>query len=251
MDFDIAGDSHVGTVRQTNQDCVEWRRGPDGRQALLVVADGMGGHQGGEIASQLAVAAVLDSLLPSLSSSVMPGSAEAIRERLDAAFCQAAARIQQEQAHDVRLEKMGTTLVVAWIIDSTAFIAHVGDSRCYLLAAAGPRCLTRDDTVVQNMIDDGSITEDEAPRVPFRNVLTRAVGASNDVRPSFRTQELLPGEGLLLCSDGLTGALPDSRWANTMRAGTDAEDVVEALIGQSLENGAGDNVSLVLMMLKN
>ncbi|MBD3640243.1 MAG: serine/threonine-protein phosphatase [Marinobacter sp.] len=250
MDYDIAGDSHVGTVRQTNQDRVEWRRSHDGRQALLVLADGMGGHQGGEIASQLAVAAVLDSLLPALSASVAPDSA-AVRERLDAAFELAAARIQKEQGGDVRLEKMGTTLVVAWVIDHSAFIGHIGDSRCYLVAGGGVRCLTRDDTVVQNMIEDGSITETEAPRVPFRNVLTRALGASNDATPSFRLQELAPGEGLLLCSDGLTGALPETWWSETIGQGPDADAAVQSLIDQSLENGAGDNVSVVLMMLKD
>lgn len=251
MDYDVAGDSHVGTVRQSNQDRVEWRRGHDGRQVLLVLADGMGGHQGGEIASQHAVEAVLESLLPSLSSSVVPASPEAIRERIDAAFGLAASRIKEAQGHDARLEKMGTTLVVAWIIDGTAFIAHVGDSRCYLLSASGPRRLTRDDTVVQNMIDDGSITEDEAPRVPFRNVLTRAVGACDDSAPSFRIQGLAPGEGLLLCSDGLTGALPESRWAAAVRAGADASGAVHSLIEQSLDNGARDNVSVVLMILKD
>ncbi|SFN59489.1 PP2C family protein-serine/threonine phosphatase [Marinobacter pelagius] len=250
MDYDIAGDSHVGSVRQTNQDRVDWRRGHDGRQVLLVLADGMGGHQGGEMASQLAVAAVLDSLLPALSASVVPDSV-AVRERLDAAFSLAAARIQEEQAREPRLEKMGTTLVVVWVIDSTAFIAHIGDSRCYLIADTGPRCLTRDDTVVQNMIEDGSISAAEAPRVPFRNVLTRAVGASDDATPSFRVQELAPGEGLLLCSDGLTGALPEARWAEIMGQGAEADDAVQALIDQSLENGAGDNVSVVLMMLKD
>ncbi|MCG7201258.1 protein phosphatase 2C domain-containing protein [Marinobacter pelagius] len=250
MDYDIAGDSHVGSVRQSNQDRVEWRRSEDGRQALLVLADGMGGHQGGEIASQLAVASVLDSLLPSLSSYEVPEAAT-VRERLDAAFDLASMRIREEQGNDARLEKMGTTLLVAWIIDSTAFIGHIGDSRCYLISQAGPRCLTRDDTVVQNMIEDGSITEAEAPRVPFRNVLTRAVGASDDSMPSFRIQELAPGEGLLLCSDGLTGALPESHWPELIGSGPDAGDAVQALIEQSLENGAGDNVSVVLMMVKD
>lgn len=250
MEHDIAGDSHVGSVRQSNQDRVEWRRSDDGRQALLVLADGMGGHQGGEIASQLAVGAVLDSLMPSLSAYEVPDAAT-VRERFDAAFELAAVRIREEQGRDSRLEKMGTTLLVAWIIDNTGFIGHMGDSRCYLISDPEPRCLTRDDTVVQNMIEDGSITEAEAPRVPFRNVLTRAVGASDDSMPSFRAQELIPGEGLLLCSDGLTGALPESQWLDIIRAGRDADEAVHTLIEQSLENGAGDNVSVVLMILKD
>lgn len=251
IELDIAGLSHTGCVRRSNQDRIAWESSPSGEQALLVLADGMGGHQGGEVASNLAVNAAMEALTPCLSASVDPASPDLVRERIDAAFMLASERVREGQMAEPELAKMGSTLVVVWSIGPTAFIAHVGDSRCYLLGGDQLTCLTRDDTVVQNMIEDGSITEEEAPRVPFRNVLTRAIGASDDATPSFRTQVLAPGDGLLLCSDGLPEAVPESDWLSLVDNLHDARERVDALLDHSLDNGAGDNVSMILLMLKN
>lgn len=250
MRYHVAGQSHRGAVRDSNQDVVDWRTNDTGDQALLVVADGMGGHQGGEVASRLAVDAVIESLEPEIANASPATRDEVVREHLDRAFALANERIVTRRAQDPKLEKMGTTLVVAWVSGNQAHIAHVGDSRCYSLRSSQAVCLTRDDTVVQNMLEDGSITEADVPNVPFRNVLTRAVGAVEKADPSYRRETLENGDVLLLCSDGLTGSVPEYRWLEILKESDGMERTVQALIDAGLANEAGDNVSVVLLTLE-
>ncbi|MBW0149002.1 Stp1/IreP family PP2C-type Ser/Thr phosphatase [Marinobacter arenosus] len=244
MGVQIAGRSHTGAVRENNQDVVVWQVRDGGDGALMLVADGMGGYQGGEIASRLAADSVMEALTPGLFGGEAP-----CKERLEAALVLANERIQARRAEDSQLDKMGTTLVVAWVEGSTAHIAHVGDSRCYLIRQSRADCLTRDDTVVQNMLEDGSISETDAPNVPFRNVLTRAVGAMDPLEISYGSHALKPGDQLLLCSDGLTNSVPQSDWEDLIKNADSTESAVDALIETALDNQASDNVSAVLMTL--
>lgn len=243
----VAGCTDVGAVRATNQDAIDWRISDDSRQVLLVVADGMGGYQGGEIASQIAV----DTIMETLGARLLKADQKQPDEPLDimqTAINLANERIQIRRASDPELAKMGTTLVIAWVIDGEAHLAHLGDSRCYLVRNGELLCQTRDDTVVQNMLEDGSIRPDDVPHVPFRNVLTRALGASSALA-SFRQMPLESGDCLLLCSDGLTGALPEADWLPLISGQSSAEDKVGALVKTSLDNQAADNVSVVLLIL--
>ncbi|MBW4935904.1 Stp1/IreP family PP2C-type Ser/Thr phosphatase [Marinobacter sp. F4206] len=244
MSLHLAGRSHTGAVRESNQDVVAWQVRDDGDAALMLVADGMGGYQGGEIASRLAADSVMEALMPRLFAGEM-----ASPESLNAALALANDRIQVRRGTDPQLDKMGTTLVVAWVEDNTAHVAHVGDSRCYLVRNGQARCLTRDDTVVQNMLEDGSITEADAHNVPFRNVLTRAVGAMDPLETSYASHSLQPGDHLLLCSDGLTNSVPQADWENLIKDARSTECAVETLIETALDNQASDNVSVVLMTL--
>lgn len=240
----VAGLTDVGAVRSANQDALDWRLSDDDRLALLVLADGMGGYQGGEIASRIAVETVLEAFEPWLSSvTVGPEDPD---EVIQAAINLASERIAECRAKDPDLAKMGTTLVMAVVIDDEAHIAHLGDSRCYLIHQGELQCQTRDDTVVQNMLEDGSIQPDDVPHVPFRNVLTRALGASPALA-SFRRITMEPGDSLLLCSDGLTGALPEDEWLSLMAGKKSQEDKVRALVDASLDNEAADNVSVILI----
>lgn len=249
MNLEIAGLSDIGTMRSSNQDSIAWRLSNDGHQALLVVADGMGGYKGGEIASQLAVDAVVEALEPYLGDISLGASltTDELDEVIQEAIDLASERILKRREGDSSLAKMGTTLVLAWIMNDEAHIAHLGDSRCYLWQGDHMRCLTRDDTVVQSMLEDGSITAEDVPHVPFRNVLTRALGAANDAEASYCHIRLMVGEGLLLCSDGLTNALPDTQWPALLARSDNAEAQVQALVAASLDNQAADNVSVVLM----
>ncbi|MBW7472626.1 Stp1/IreP family PP2C-type Ser/Thr phosphatase [Marinobacter sp. M216] len=244
MSVHVAGRSHTGVVRESNQDVVAWQVRDDGGAALMLVADGMGGYQGGEIASRLAADSVMEALTPGLFAGEEP-----TRKNLGAALALANERIQVRRASDSQLDKMGTTLVVAWIEGSTAHVAHVGDSRCYLIRHGQADCLTRDDTVVQNMLEDGSISETDAPNVPFRNVLTRAVGAMDPLEISYCSHSLQPGDQLLLCSDGLTNSVPEPDWEDILKNAGSTECAVETLIETALDNQASDNVSVVLMTL--
>lgn len=248
MRYDISGLTDVGSKRSSNQDVVAWRLSDDGRQALMLVADGMGGYQGGEIASSLAVEAVLEAMVPRLEDATWRhADVDHIRTTLQACMADANDRVMAGRQNDPNLDKMGTTLVAAWVIDGCAHIAHVGDSRCYLLREDAVVCLTRDDTVVQNMLDDGSITESDVPNVPFRNVLTKALGAGPSAVASYHPMPLGTGDRLLLCSDGLTNALPEQEWPSILESNECMEGAAEALISASLERQAADNVSVVLM----
>lgn len=246
----ISGETDTGKVRKSNQDAIASRLSGDGRQALLVVADGMGGYQGGEIASQITVEAILDIVEPYLESgdSLALGRNQ-LENAIQNAIDQASERIRVRQAEDASLAKMGTTVVLAWVVDDQAHIAHLGDSRCYLISDGKLQCLTRDDTVVQNMLEDGSITAADVPNVPFRNVLTRALGASDSPLASFYRIGLAAGDQLLLCSDGLNDALPEEDWLPLMERAGSPDDQVRALIDSSLENQAPDNVSVVLLTI--
>jgi protein phosphatase len=246
MNPQVAGITDVGALRTANQDAIDWRVSEDNRQVLLVVADGMGGYHGGEVASRIAVDTVMEVLVPWLSPD--EGVPEEPDDAIQFAINLASERIADRRAADADLAKMGTTLVMAWVIDGEAHIAHLGDSRCYLVQGRELVCQTRDDTVVQNMLDDGSIRPDDVPHVPFRNVLTRALGASAAIA-SFRRVRMAAGDSLLLCSDGLTGALPEDQWLSLMSVCETPDDKVRALVDASLDNEAADNVSVVLLIL--
>ena len=250
MGCQVGGQSHTGAVRKSNQDVVDWQLAESANRALLVVADGMGGHQGGEIASRLAVDAVMESLGQALATAPADVPDSEIRKLLDRAFALANDRIKSRRTAEPELEKMGTTLVAAWVSGNRAYIAHIGDSRCYRLQKRQAVCLTRDDTVVQNMLEDGSITQADVPHVPFRNVLTRAVGSVDEAQPTHCTQILEPGDVLLLCSDGLTDSVPEARWPGIVHSHDGPESAAQAFIEAGLANGAGDNVSVVLLTLE-
>ena len=243
MELQVTGQTDTGAVRSANQDAVDWCVDPSSGQALMVVADGMGGYQGGEVASRIVVDTVMEVLGPALKE--QPGS-ESREALVQSALDLASERIDARKAQVHDLAKMGTTIVLAWVSGHRALLAHIGDSRGYLVQNNTVRCLTRDDTVVQNMLDDGSIREDDVPNVPFRNVLTRALGAS-DAIATFSEILLEPGDQLLLCSDGLTDALAEATWPTLLSQAGSVQDAVQLLVEASLEKKAKDNVSVVLL----
>lgn len=243
MTYLVSGMTDTGTVRKSNQDAIDWCVDETSGQALLVVADGMGGYQGGEEASRIAVDTVMEVLGPYLGNIE---TVESTKTLVQSALDLASERIDVRKAEAPDLAKMGTTIVLAWVAGQRALIAHIGDSRCYGLHGSNLQCLTRDDTVVQNMLEDGSIREQDVPNVPFRNVLTRALGAS-DVQATFGEVWLEPGDQLLLCSDGLMEALDEDEWLDLLAGSDSGHTGAQTLIDASLERGAKDNVSVVLL----
>lgn len=241
----VAGATDPGTRRRFNEDVIDWWVAADKGAALAVLADGMGGYEGGEVASRLAVEACMEVLQPLMKSPA--STAEAVDAALLAAAKKANQRIRDARHADDDHARMGTTLVIVWARGDRAHIAHVGDSRVYRLAAGQVQQLTRDDTVVQNMLDDGSIRPEDVSQVPFRNILTKAVGTETDVLPSLQQIGLAAGERLLLCSDGLPGALSPSEWHNVTGGKASLATQARNLIAGSLAQGADDNVSVILL----
>ncbi|MCC7174154.1 MAG: Stp1/IreP family PP2C-type Ser/Thr phosphatase [Bryobacterales bacterium] len=237
----VAAGTDQGRVRASNEDSIL----ADASVGVLIVADGMGGHRGGEVASDLAAATIHSILREALSSPEAPGVdpvsllSRAIEEANQAVWARASS--------DQELHGMGTTVVVAHSRGDRLWIAHAGDSRAYLLGPGGMTLLTNDHSLVAQMVRSGEITADDARRHPLRNVISRCLGTGKTVQPEIRDFTWTAGETLLLCSDGLTGMLEDAEIEATVRsAGEDLETACRSLIRLANEKGGKDNVSVIL-----
>jgi protein phosphatase len=223
--------SDRGLVRQNNQDAVY--AGP----RLLALADGMGGHAAGEVASSLVISALAplddddpgDDLLRELHAATVEGNAAIHRHVLDAPD----------------LEGMGTTLTAILFKGTRLGLVHVGDSRAYQLRDGMLTQITKDDTFVQSLIDEGRITEEEAHTHPQRSLLLRAI-TGQDVDPSLTVREARPGDRYLLCSDGLSGVVSDETLANTLSTYKDPRECADRLIDLALRGGGPDNITCIV-----
>jgi PPM family protein phosphatase len=228
----------VGLLRSGNED--SHLRG----RTVFAVADGLGGHQGGEVASAMAVEplAALDGRAFADAREAAEALAEAIRE--------ANLAILRRARSDPELWGMGTTVTAAAVAgDRVLQLAHVGDSRAYLLRAdASLRQLTTDHTVVQEAVARGLLTRQQAAVHPQRGVVTRAVGLDPQVPVDLpEPLELEPGDQVLLCTDGLTEVVDDDRIAAVLAAQADGDDACRALIAAANQGGGPDNVTVVLL----
>lgn len=247
MPLQVTGITDTGVKRTSNQDSIAWYTSRTNDNVMGIVADGMGGYKGGEIASQIAVNTVTDELITHLEHGPQP--TETRIEAVRTALALANEQIQALRYEDAILSQMGTTVALCWVQGSEAIIAHIGDSRCYLLSKGELTLQTRDDTVLQSMLDGGSITQTDAPHTPFRNVLTRALGSTASMNATIQTLTLAQGDQLILCSDGLTDAVPDQQWPGLLTPSHTLDQHARRLLDTSLENRAADNVSVVLIRM--
>lgn len=249
MDVKAFGLTHVGRQRQHNEDAflVE----SDAR--LFLVADGMGGHAAGEIASRIAVDSITEFILHTKEDDGTWPHAydEHFRRstnRLMAALRMANTRVLEAMRKDARLRGMGTTVVAALADDETVSVAHVGDSRAYLIRDGQLSRITNDHSWVFEQVQAGMLTEAEAEKHPLRNVITRALGGALQVTPDASEIEAKSGDVVLLCSDGLTGMVPESEILRIVTANdSDLEQACRQLIDAANERGGLDNVTAVLV----
>ena len=228
----------TGSVRAVNQDaCQEFGRS-DGWQ-LLVVADGMGGHAGGERASHLALEAI---------GQVFAAGSEDAEALLREAYEAANAHILAEAASDPQLDGMGTTAVSLLIHAGGAVTANVGDSRAYRLRAHRMEALTEDHSWVQTEVRKGRLSPEEAKTHPYRNRLVRCLGYDPGVMVDVRAVNLEPGDTFLLCSDGLWGELAESEIVRILEA-KDLQQAVKTLVESADQNGGRDNITAVVARL--
>ena len=221
----------------------------DHRGHVFIVADGMGGAAGGEKASAIAVGAVEEFLLNALRWLLaLDASAEAtVLREFKAALRTADACVYAAATSTPGLRGMGTTLTMAYSLDADLFVAHAGDSRGYLLRGGVLQRLTRDDTLVQQMVETGLITPDKAAEHEFRHIVTNVVGGPTPgVHASVHRMRLEPGDVLLLCTDGLTGMLPDDRLATVLQACAGPQDACEQLVRLANEQGGTDNITVIV-----
>ncbi len=231
MRFRVGAATDVGKVRTRNEDSYLVDA------PLYVVADGMGGHRGGDVASQLTVETLRDAR-PEWGP---PGGElmEAVRNANRVVYDRSAA--------DRDLRGMGTTVTALQIAGDAGRIVHVGDSRAYLLRDGSLQQLTQDHTLVQQMVDEGQLDADDAERHPARHIMTRALGVEPQVQIDELTLDLHTGDRLLLCSDGLSGMLTSDDIRALLGRDSDAQETAEALVALAVERGGEDNVTVVVV----
>ena len=226
----ITSRTDVGLVRRNNQDAVILGQG------LMGIADGMGGHNGGEIAS----AGTRDGLIR-----ILEGKTPS-KQTLEDAVREVNLELWKAQEADESLAGMGTTLSVLWPAEEMMLIAHVGDSRVYLLREGKIRQVTRDHSMVADMVRRGLLTEEQAEMHPMRNYITRAVGTEPTIQVDVLGLERQQGDRWLVCSDGLHGLVTKEELQELM-AGEDLEEAADQMMREALDRGGRDNISLVLV----
>lgn len=239
----IANRSDVGRIRMVNEDRAAVMADCNG-YALAVVADGMGGHKAGDIASQLAIETIQESLIRNLQ----PGSGpEECGQTVKKAVLEANRTIFEAASRTVEYSGMGTTAIVTLADRERLILGHIGDSRAYLLQGGHFRQLTEDHSLVNVLIRTGQITEEEAERHPRRNILMRALGTELEVDVDIIQTEWSEGDIVLICTDGLSGAVPKGELELVLKSGADLDGKADRLVHKALEAGGDDNITVVLM----
>ena len=240
----VAGMTDIGQQRTQNQDLFDYAEFESGL-CWAVVCDGMGGALGGECASRIAVDTVMEIMQRRLSKGT-PGDGE-IRKVIGKAIESANKNVYEAATADFeRLFGMGTTMVIAAINGRVLHVSNVGDSRIYSYVNGVLTQLTKDHSLVQNMVESGELTSDQAAVHPDRNIITRAVGILDNVDYDYRCLVMQPGETVLLCTDGLCNYVSDGRIADIMSKSR-FENVPSRLIGAANDGGGGDNITVVVM----
>ena len=231
MNYRVGSRTDIGRARERNEDSMLVK------EPLFAVADGMGGHRGGDVASAMTREALEDLDLPP------EGSMAALVEKIKAVN----RAVLDRGAAEGALRGMGTTLTAVLTDGDRAHVAHVGDSRAYLHRDGVLQRLTEDHTLVQRMVREGKITADQAERHPQRSVLTRALGVEEDLPVDELTLDMHPGDRILICSDGLTGMLDEERIGEILESEPDPQGACDRLVEEANGAGGEDNITVILI----
>jgi protein phosphatase len=230
----------IGRKREVNQDYVYTSEQPLGNLPnVFIVADGMGGHNAGDYASKVTVETIVAEITASFEKNPTKILAKAIES--------ANAVIYKKSCENKELEGMGTTVVAATYIGGFLQVANVGDSRLYLVNDREIRQITKDHSLVEEMVRIGGIAREDARNHPDKNIITRAVGVNDTVEPDFFTVELNAGDVVLMCTDGLTNMLEDEEIRMIMNGARDIVEKAESLVKAANNNGGRDNISVILI----
>lgn len=231
----------IGRKRELNEDYIYTSGQPIGALPnLFIVADGMGGHKAGDYASMHTVDRFVE-VIREL------GEEHGVQDAINEAVTAANAYIYQRSRDNSNLSGMGTTLVLASCIGNEAIVANIGDSRLYLVNDDAMTQITRDHSLVEEMVTLGGIDREMARNHPDKNIITRAVGVKEKVAADFFEVDLTKGDKLLLCSDGLTNMLRDEEIYQIIQDNKELEQAAKALVDAANENGGRDNIAVVLV----
>ncbi|KUG03779.1 protein serine/threonine phosphatase prpc, regulation of stationary phase [hydrocarbon metagenome] len=232
------GLTDIGLVRKSNED----RLLIDEKIGLFIVCDGMGGHKGGDVASTLAIQVFKDSLAAFDRQEPV--------KWLTRCVIRANEVINSSSKENPELFEMGTTITAAILTELELLIAHVGDSRLYLINKTGIRKLTRDHTLAEQMLEDGLLKPEEMSNNAYNHVLTRALGIEEEIVTDHLAETVIPGDIILLCTDGLSDMLDEEEILSTINAfGPDIEGAAHKLVASALDNGGYDNITLILILV--
>ena len=237
--------SDVGLVRQLNEDNWGWRK-LSNRARLYVVADGMGGHDGGEVASDVAVRTICERAFERTNSDANLDDLDVVENLLDDAF-QTANNTVKEQAEE-KGNDMGTTLVALLMLENrVAFLANVGDSRAYLIRDGQLHQVSKDHSLVAKMVERGKLTKEQARTHTHSNILLRTVGTERDVEIDIFRVDVERGDRLLMCSDGLWGEVEDRDIESILNTYGDPRIASRELVRAAHQGGGKDNVTLAIV----
>ena len=234
--FNTSARSAIGLVRQGNEDSAFVS------PQLIAVADGMGGHAAGEVASRIAVQ-VLHRLTPTLTATDI--DEDSVSDLLMHSLHSIDEEIAAVAEEEIEKRGMGTTLTALLFRDNHIALLHVGDSRCYRLRGSALEQLSNDHTVIQELLDQGAISEAEAAEHPQRSMLTQALRGDGDVTPVLQVYEVKKGDRFLLCSDGLSGVLTEKEIKIGLKK-SHKDEAVKFLVDATYVNGAPDNVTVLI-----
>lgn len=245
----VWGMTDKGIVRRENQDSCAYDIIEEGKLAWGVVCDGMGGAKAGDVASKMAVEAFCTQM-DQLGDLEGPPPAEAL---LRTATEDANRVVYLKAQTDADCIGMGTTLVGLILQEATLWVVNVGDSRAYRITKGGIRRITRDHSVVEDLVARGDLTPEQARSHPQKNLITRALGTSSRVKADLFQETVSPGDAILLCSDGLVNQVTDQEICQEIcqeiQAGGTAQEICQRLVTRTLDSGAPDNVTVVLFQL--
>jgi protein phosphatase len=250
----FSGATDVGRKRDHNEDSVHLPGASDER--LAIVADGMGGHASGEVASRLAVSTIVGHFQRTGNMQPLTWPYKVDRDlrgdinRMVVSIMLANVEIFEDAQKNAKCKGMGTTAVAIYFLDDTVIIGHVGDSRVYRLRDGRLTQLTEDHSLIQDYIKMKRVTQEEAEAWPHKNVIIRALGMKDTVSVDIITEHPRVGDCYLLCSDGLSGMLTSEQMTQVVRSHDDLDRAVEALVAGANQEGGIDNISVVLARIE-
>lgn len=253
MKLICAGITDVGRSREHNEDDFYLS---DGDEALCIVADGMGGHRSGEVASAMAIKAIVEYYRETMPEKVngyegeRAGEGEDARDldelRIHEALQMANRSVFQAAESDEAFEGMGTTLVSAYFTEDGVYLAHIGDSRAYLFREGSLEQVTHDHSLANEYVRMGILAKEDVEFFPYKNVITRACGLTDEVEIDVGFHAMKPGDMFVFCSDGLSDMVPDRDLVNLLDKDEDLEVLCQRLVDQANENGGSDNITIIL-----
>jgi len=245
--IDAFGITDVGKVRDHNEDAIDW----DTERGMFILADGMGGHNAGEIASALAIESIKHALYDVLTPEVIDSEIVDYNDAIYEAITYANTEIFEQAQENPDYAGMGTTLVMSLIHNGKALIANVGDSRLYVHNGSTLKQMTTDHSLVQEMVDNGYLSVEEAYSAVSRNLITRALGIGEEVEVDLIEHEIQPGDVFLICSDGLSDLVLDDEISTILVKNQGSlNDAAKDLVDAANEKGGKDNISVILMTMR-